>query len=314
MFNIASIKPLATRTFGRGLLLTQKHSPEILTAVGVAGVIVAGVMASRATLKLPNLIDNKNHHIEGIRARSAADALSEKESNEDEVNLDALKVIENHKNKQVAMAYIRHGLDVAKVYTPAITVGAGAIVCILGAHGIMRRRNVALAATLKLVESSFAEYRKRVVDELGEERELDIRYDRKEETVVNEETGKEETVKLAYANKSPYAKFFDEASSQWEKDADYNLTFLLAQQNILNNQLHARGHLFLNEVYDALDIPRTQAGATVGWIIGKDNGGDESIDFGIYDLENDRKRQFVNGHERSILLDFNVDGPILHLI
>lgn len=314
MFNIASIKPLATRTLGRGLLLTQKHSPEILTAVGVAGVIAAGVMASRATLKLPKLIDDKNHLIEGIRARAAADALSEKEANEDEVNLDSLKVIENHKNKLVATAYIRHGLDVAKVYTPAITVGAGAIACILGAHGIMRRRNVALAATLKLVESSFAEYRKRVVDELGEERELDIRYDREEVTVVNEETGKEETTTIAYAGKSPYAKFFDEMSSQWEKDADYNLTFLLAQQNHFNDQLHARGHVFLNEVYDALDIPRTQAGGQVGWIINKNNGGDQHIDFGIYDFQNDKKREFVNGHERSILLDFNVDGPILHLI
>lgn len=308
MFNIANIKPLA----GRGLLLVQKHSPEILTGIGVVGVIAAGVMASRATLKLPAIIDNKNHMIEAIRAQAAADIKTEEEANEDEVNLDSLKVIENHKNKLVATSYIKTSLDVIKIYGPAVTVGVGSIACILGAHGIMRRRNAALAAAYQLVDSTFKEYRKRVADELGEEKELDIRYDRKEETVVDEETGEEKSVKRAYPNKSPYAKFFDEMSSQWEKDPDYNLTFLTVVQNKFNNELHKRGHVFLNEVYDALDIPRTQAGNQVGWL--SDGAGDNHIDFGIYDFENEKAREFVNGHERSILLDFNVDGPILHLI
>ena len=73
--------------------------------------------------------------------------------------------------------------------------------------------------------------------------------------------------------------------------------------------LHARGHVFLNEVYDALGIPRSKEGSVVGWVL---NGeGDGYVDFGIFsDPDNQSLRDFVNGREGSILLDFNVDGVI----
>ena len=97
--------------------------------------------------------------------------------------------------------------------------------------------------------------------------------------------------------------------------------FLRRQQDYANEVLKSRGHLFLNEVYDMLGIPRTKAGQVVGWIYNEDNpNGDNYVDFGIYDLSNlsdsqkERKMAFVNGQEYSILLDFNVDGPIYDLI
>ena len=67
----------------------------------------------------------------------------------------------------------------------------------------------------------------------------------------------------------------------------------------------------MNEVYDMLGIPRTKAGQIVGWIYDEEcPNGDNVIDFGIYE-SNKATRDFVNGYERTILLDFNVDGPIL---
>ena len=60
-----------------------------------------------------------------------------------------------------------------------------------------------------------------------------------------------------------------------------------------------------------LGIPRSQAGAVVGWVLGE---GDDYIDFGMFDGNNMATRDFVNGYERSILLDFNVDGVIYDLI
>ena len=73
--------------------------------------------------------------------------------------------------------------------------------------------------------------------------------------------------------------------------------------------------MFLNEAYDQLGIPRTKAGAVVGWVYNeKDPVGDNYIDFGIYDPKDEKARDFVNGYERVILLDFNVDGYILDLI
>ena len=91
--------------------------------------------------------------------------------------------------------------------------------------------------------------------------------------------------------------------------------FLRAQQQYANDKLIAQGHLFLNEVYDMLGLPRTKAGAIVGWVYDDNNAvGDNFVDFGIYDVHRETARDFVNGYERSILLDFNVDGVIYDLI
>lgn len=299
MFNIANIKPIATRTLGRSLLLGKKYSPEILTAVGIAGVVVAGVMAARATLKLEPILEVKRDRV-----------ASSKERTELAEGSDAY-LSESEHNKNVAHTYIRTSFDVIKLYGPSITLGALSITSIICAHGIMRKRNVALFAAYKTIESAYSEYRSRIQEEIGEDRERDIYYGATIEKRKNEETGEEEDVTVLGLGHSPYAKFFDQLSPQWEKNADYNLSFLRTQEMIFNEQLHAHGHVFLNDVYKALGIPITADGQQVGWVRGNK---DSFIDFGIYDLSNEQKRMFVNGHERSILLDFNVDGPILHLI
>lgn len=92
--------------------------------------------------------------------------------------------------------------------------------------------------------------------------------------------------------------------------------FLRRQQDYANEMLKSRGHLFLNEVYDLLDIPRSKAGQVVGWVYNKNDNtkGDNYVDFNIYDVTDNAKRRFVNGYEKSILLDFNVDGVIYDII
>ena len=91
--------------------------------------------------------------------------------------------------------------------------------------------------------------------------------------------------------------------------------FLRHTQDYFNDLLRSRGSVVLNEVYDYLGIPRTKAGAVVGWIYDEKNPkGDNYIDFGIYNIHDRAARDFVNGYERSIWLDFNVDGYILDLM
>ena len=104
-----------------------------------------------------------------------------------------------------------------------------------------------------------------------------------------------------------YAKFFDEFNPNWCKNPEKNLIFLRGIQQDCNDRLHSRGFLFLNEVYEALGLPMTQYGQQVGWIMGN---GDDYVDFGIMDGYRESVRDFVNGYEPSILLDFNVDGVI----
>ena len=91
--------------------------------------------------------------------------------------------------------------------------------------------------------------------------------------------------------------------------------FVKRQQSWANDLLKSRGHLFLNEVRDLFGLDRTKAGNIVGWIYDEKNPvGDNYVDFGIYDIDDERKRAFVDGWERSVLIDPNVDGNILELI
>jgi hypothetical protein len=144
----------------------------------------------------------------------------------------------------------------------------------------------------------------------GEEMDQDIYYESERIDVVDEETGKVTTVdRVIGAPGSIYSRFYDEQSSNnWRPDPEMNMLFLSAQQNYLNDKLKRRGHMFLNEVYDALGLSHTQAGAAVGWRWNKGSG-DDYIDFGCWDGDEPSKR-FFNGREGAILLDFNVDGLI----
>ena len=86
----------------------------------------------------------------------------------------------------------------------------------------------------------------------------------------------------------------------------------------MNRKLDLNGYVFLNDVYRALGFESTPYGAVVGWYKSKNmdemSGRDGFVDFGIFNPDNERARAFVNGYERSILLDFNVDGIIYDLI
>ena len=290
---MTNLKQLATRSIGRTSLILKKYSPEILTGVGIATGVAAGVLAVRATLKVEPVIEKIQEDLAKVN-----------DLQENSENLDP-KVVANLKGRVYGIGL----LELTKLYWPAVSLGAASIGCIIGAHGIMKKRNAALVVAYNAVEKSFSEYRDRVASKLGEDEEKSIRYNVQENEVVDEETGKKKVVTtVGSGHISPYAKFFDEYSQYWDRNAEYNLIFLRAQQNYANDRLNARGHLFLNEVYESLGIPHTQAGAVVGWTISKD--GDNFVDFGIYDISNDKAREFVNGIEKSILLDFNVDGVI----
>lgn len=273
---------IITSTVGRGILITQKHSPALLMAAGIVGFVGTVVLAARATLKLEELVDDV--------AEEVAEA----------------KQTDN--KPAMARAYALGALDLAVLYGPSVVLGATSATLLVSSHNILNRRNAALTAAYTALERGFSEYRKRVADKLGEGEEKELRYGVSYQKELDDETGKHKIVEVVDAKQlSPYARFFDELSPNWKKQAEYNLYFLRCQQIYANDMLRGRGHVFLNEVYDMLGIPRSKAGAVVGWVISKD--GDNLIDFGIYDPSLE-KRMFVNGGENAILLDFNVDGVI----
>lgn len=295
MVSLELIKSSGVKVLGRTLLQVKKYSPEILTTVGIVGLVSAGIMASRSTLKLEPVLDKVN-----VKKQEATAKLADGTYTKDQYSKDMSKV------------YVRGALDLTTLYGPAVTLGVSSIACIIGAHGIMKKRNVALAAAFKAVETSFAEYKKRVTAAVGEEQEQHIRLGAEKAEIIDEDGKKKKITKVDPNNISIYARFFDEHSENWSKTPEYNLLFVKSQQNYANDLLIARGHIFLNEVYDMLGIPRTQAGQVVGWVRSEDN--DNFVDFGLYNFSSDGAHLFVNGHESSILLDFNVDGVIYDLI
>ena len=292
---------VSTKT-GRLGLKVKQYSPEILIGVGVVGLGVSTVMACKATLKIDSILEEKEDTIDYINQAKAS-------TNEEEYT-------HTDYQRDITLTYIRTGVELSKAYGPAIVVGVASVGSILGAHNVMKKRNIAVAAAYKMLEKGFNDYRGRVIDELGEDKDNQFRYNstkEKRDVVELDKDGKEKKVKKEFTVADPngvsiYAKFFDETSTQWTKTPEYNLIFLKGQQQYLNDVLHSRGHVFLNEVYDVLGLDRSKAGAVVGWVLGE---GDDYIDFNLYNKDN---ANFVNGDEGSVLLDFNVDGVIYDLI
>lgn len=303
-----------TRVIGKTKFGIKKHSPEILVVAGIAGIVTSTVMACKATTKLSTIMEQSKHDIATIKhAAEHADSL---------VLPDGQTYTKKDSQKDLTIVYAKTGLKLAKLYAPSVILGALSITCVVSSNNILRKRNAALAAAYATVDNSFKNYRKNVVERFGEELDRELKYNIKakevEETVTDEKTGEEKTVKKTVHVADPngyseYARFFDDGCSNWQKDSEHNLWYLKQQQNNANDQLRANGHLFLNEVYDMLGIPRTKAGQIVGWIYDPENPkhkGDNFVDFGIFDINKEVNRNFVNGYERVILLDFNVDGPI----
>ena len=292
-----SVNGVASKT----VMKLKKHSPEILVVAGIAGTVVSAVLACKATTKVAEILDETKGTLDTIHEGMETGAINGQEYTTEDGKKDTVVV------------YAQTGMKLAKLYGPAIILGTLSITSILASNNILRKRNVALGAAYAAIDKSFKEYRGRVIERFGEQVDTELKYGIKakkfEEIEVDPETGKEKKVKktvmVADPNlQSDYAVYFDSKSRNYETNPDYNRMFLKAQQAFANDKLQTCGHLFLNEVLDDLDLPRTPAGQIVGWT--KD-GPDGYVNFRIVEVE----RETEDGrHEPALLLDFNVEGNI----
>lgn len=301
MKNKTEIMKSVNGVTSKAVMKLKKHSPEILVVAGIAGTVVSAVLACKATTKVAEILDETKGTLDTIHEGMETGAINGQEyTNEDG-------------KKDTVVVYAQTGMKLAKLYGPAIILGTLSITSILASNNILRKRNVALGAAYAAIDKSFKEYRDRVIERFGEQVDTELKYGIKakkfEEIEVDPETGKEKKVKktvmVADPNlQSDYAVYFDSKSRNYETNPDYNRMFLKAQQAFANDKLQTRGHLFLNEVLDDLDLPRTPAGQIVGWT--KD-GPDGYVNFRIVEVE----RETGDGrHEPALLLDFNVEGNI----
>lgn len=284
-----NITNVVTRNVGRTVLKTKKNSPHIFFTGGIVGITVTTFLACKATLKLEKKVDGIKQDIHDVKETKAIAQQNGEEYDEREYVRDLGRV------------YVKSGLTLGRLYGPSIALGVASVGALTGSHVQLTRRNAGLTAAFAAVSKAYEEYRARIQEELGEDRERDIYHGLVEE---KNEDGKPVKV-LNPTGFSNYARIFDETNPNWEKDVDNNRYFLNLQLNYLNHKLKARGHVMLNDVYDALGFERSKEGFIVGWIMGGD--GDDFIDFGMFEASSSR---FINGLERSIVLDFNVDGIV----
>ena len=288
-----------------------RKSPEIFIAAGSVGLIAAGVVACKKTLKVKDIQAKRDEimkQIDELEAEGTDEYTPEDASNDRRITK------------------VKTALDYAKLYSIPVGIAAVSIASIVWGGKILRKRNAALVAAYATIDKSFKEYRKRVSERFGEEVEKQIRYNTKtveeKEKVIDEETGKQKTVKTKKEvdngfgeGYSEYARMWYCGNTGWSDDPEDRLRFLTYQERVLTEKLRRKGYLFLNEVYRVLGYQETKAGQIVGWIYDPDNKErDGYVSFGIFNIRKPKNGEFIDGTEEAIILDFNVDGPIIDLI
>lgn len=301
-----------SRAFHKAGLKLKVHSPEILVAAGIVSTVAGAVLACKATLKVNEVLDEAKTNIEAVHEA--------KENGKTEAGI---VYDEQDAKKDLTIVYTQTGVKLIKLYGPAILLGTLGIASIVKSTDILKKRNIALAAAYTAVDKGFKEYRGRVVERFGKEIDHELKHGIKAEVIekrVVDENGNEkvetETVKVYDPNNySPYSIVFDDGNTGWNPDPELTKAFLINQQNYANEILQNRGYLFLNEVYKMLGARQTKSGQVVGWYYDEKNPtGENFVDFGMFDIYNPKARDFVNGLEKVIVLDFNVDGNIMDYV
>lgn len=217
-----------------------KHSPEILTGIGIAGMVTATVLAVRATPKALILIEEEKRR---VNEKLLAEAKKNKQENCDRI--DKLKPVELIKTTWLC-------------YIPAAVTGAISVACLVGASSVNLKRNAALATAYSLSKSTLKEYQEKVIETIGEKKEEKIRdsiaKDRlQRDPVINKEviiTGKGETL------------CYDSITSRYFK---CDIEKIRKVENELNKRLISEMYVSLNEFYYEVGLRATNLGDDLGW-------------------------------------------------
>jgi hypothetical protein len=283
----------ATRRLATAQLYGKQHGPTILTVSGTIGFATTAILTGIAAVRSQGVVADMKKRGQVINERANFEGWTEQD-----------------RVKAVVHETIPGVKELVKIYAPPVILGVLSGAAIMAGHGLMLKQRAGLIAAYGALDASFRAYRKRVGEEYGEEVERKLYADR---FVMRDEDRDDQGLPCTIDDMDPgfpslYSKYFDEYSFNYNKNPEYNRTFLTQQQNYANNRLQSRGYLFLSDVYRSLGFEETQASRAVGWTL---NGpGDHYVDFGLHRIGDPNTRAFVNNLESVVLLDFNVDGVI----
>lgn len=208
-----------------------KHSPEILTGIGIAGMITTTILAVRATPKAMTLLQN-------------AKAV------EEDLETHYVKIPELKPWDYVRVCW--------KPYIPAAVTGVLSIACLIGASATSVRRNAALAAAYTLSDTALREYREKVIETIGEKKERDIREKVAEDKIKKDPVSKNEVIITERGNTLCY----DSISGRYFRS---DIDRIKKAENKLNKQMLSDMYVSLNDFYDELDLDHTSVGYDLGW-------------------------------------------------
>lgn len=217
-----------------------KHSPEILTGIGVAGMVTSTILAVKATPKAMQLIEQEREYREIDRQNGIDECFAPQEISA----VDMVKLC-------------------WKCYIPATVTGIASIACIIGASSVNARRNAALATAYKLSETALSEYREKVVETIGDKKERLVRDAVAKEKIDKDPVSKNEVIITEKGNTLCY----DGISGRYFKS---DIDLIKKAVNELNRQMLVDGYVSLNEFYDELGLDHIRLGYDLGWKI--DNG------------------------------------------
>lgn len=223
-----NLKAIA-RSMGMAL---QKHSPEILTGIGIAGMVTTTILAVRATPKALLLIQ---------------EAEEVKHQNTDASALTPVETI-----KAAWLCYV-----------PAAVTGVLSMTCLIGASSVNLRRNAALATAYTLSESALKEYREKVVETIGEKKEQAVQDAVAKERISKSPVTNQEVIITEKGNTLCY----DVISGRYFKS---DIEKLKRAANDLSRRMLDEGYISLNDFYYEIALPATKLGDELGWHI--DNG------------------------------------------
>lgn len=313
----------ATQVLSKTAFKLKKASPTIMVVGAAIGGVTATVLACKATLKAQDILAEHKTNVEKIHEVKDKVDTGEIQMSEGET------YTEKDMKDDITKQYLKTGLKLAKVYAPAVGLGAASLGCMFGSHHIMTKRNATLTAAYIALEQTFNSYKNRVTDRFGERVQHELEQNIKAvevETKKVDENGVEEVIKeykdIAEQADDPCSLVFDETVDTWQRDADLNRNYLLLMESAANKRLRTQGHLFLNEVLSMIGTHggqslRTPTGQIVGWIYDPDNTSlHNHVDFGIsnYVPNSETLNSFIRGEERSVIMHFNCDGVIIDKI
>ena len=299
-------------------LWTKRHSPDLLVAGSIISLVGSLVLTGVATSKFKKVVGPYKMELNGLR-----NELKQIELTDDPNKNELTKPVK----KELAKTYLKTGVKILWLYTPALLTATLSATCMLGSHHIMKTRNVALASAYTILDNSFRAYRDRVKRDYGEEVEDKLFRNVKKEKVKYIDKNGEERVKVVEVEQhnqdEDFVVLYDCPCNNWSKDAIDNFNWLMLAQDYFNNRLKRKGYVTLWEVYSYLGFttkmlgPRKATAARyLGWVYDEhDPNRNNYVSFGLtYPGTRQalpKTNEQISLNEPSFWLSFNVDGDIL---